>query len=70
MLTTTAVETGSEYIFTVTDGTAENTFVYEWGKQPPEGQTKSEYLQSCKREALLLAQDAINRKEPPTELII
>lgn len=70
MLITTAVETASAYVFTVSDGTDENTFVYEWGKEPPEGQTKTEYLKACKREAELLAADEIARKAPPTELDI
>lgn len=70
MITVTAVEAATSYVFTATDGTEENTFVCEWGKQPPEGQTKTEYLQSCKREATLLAEDEIRRKQPPTELVI
>lgn len=70
MLTVTAKETSIAYIFTVTDGTEENTFIYEWGKQPPAAQTKTQYLQSCKREAQLLAEDEIARKATPTEVVI
>jgi sugar/nucleoside kinase (ribokinase family) len=68
MITVTAIETATAYIFTTTDGSVENTFVYEWGKEPPDGQTEEEYLQSCKREAELLAADAIGRLQPPTPI--
>ena len=67
-LTTTAVSTATEYIFTVTDGTEEN-FIYKWGKEPPEGQTVQEYLQSCKCESELLAQYEIDKKAPPEEIV-
>lgn len=70
MLTTTAVENTTEYIFTVTDGTPENTFEYRWGKEPPEGQTITEYLQACKREAELLAQYEIDKKAEPTPVTL
>lgn len=70
MITVTAVETQTAFIFTATDGTEENTFVYEWNILVPAGQTKTEYLKACKREALLLAEDAIARKQPPTELVV
>lgn len=70
MLTATAKETSAAYVFTVTDGTEENTYIYEWSKQLLDGQTKTTYLQSCKREAQLLAEDEIARKAPPTELVI
>jgi hypothetical protein len=70
MLTISAVESTVAYIFTVTDGTDENTFIYEWGKEPSEGVELADYLQSCKREALLLAEHEIAKKQPPTELVI
>jgi len=69
-LSTTAAATATEYIFTVTDGMEENAFVYKFGKQPPEGQTLQEYLQNCKREAELLAQLEIDKKQPPQEMQI
>lgn len=70
MVRVTAVETSTAFVFTATDGTAGNSYLYEWGKRPPEGQTKTQYLQSCKREAQLLAEDEIVRKQPPTELAL
>jgi hypothetical protein len=70
MLTVTAVETALSYILTVTDGTKEQTYQYEWGKEPPEGQTLTEYLQSCKREAELLARWEIDQKAAPTPIQI
>jgi len=63
MLATTAKETATEYILTVTDGEFE--FEYNWGKEPLEGQTLEEYLQSCKREAELLAQFEIDKNTEP-----
>lgn len=76
-LTTTAVSTATEYIFTVTDGTEENTFRYCFGKELPlnnekdkQSLTVQEYLQNCKREAELLAQLEIDRKAPPQEIVI
>lgn len=36
--------------------------VYRFGKTPPPGLTQEKYLQSCKREALLLAQHEENVK--------
>lgn len=63
---TTAAETTSVYIFTVTEG--EQSFVYEWGKQPPQGQTAPQYLQSCRREAELLAADEIAQQQAPTPI--
>jgi hypothetical protein len=68
MLTTTAVETATEYIFTVTDGDYSTS--WSWGKQPPEGQSTSEYLQSCKREAELLASHEIVQLRPPTPIVL
>jgi hypothetical protein len=41
-----------------------------WGKEPPEGQDVATYLQACKREALLLAEGELARRQPPTELVI
>jgi len=68
MLTAKAFEESTTYLFNVTDGA--DTFKYRWGKTPPEGQTLEEYLQSCKRESLLLAEDAIAKKQPPQEIVI
>jgi hypothetical protein len=70
MLTVTAVDTGISYLFTVTDGTEENTYQYEFSKQVPEGLTKNQYLQNCKNESLALAQYEIDKKQPPEELEI
>lgn len=70
MLTTKAYENMTDYLFIVTDGTKENTFEYRWGKTPPEGQDLTTYLQNCKREAELLAQMEIDRKDPPQEIAI
>ncbi len=69
-LTTTAKETSTEYIFTVTDGTPENTFEYRWGKTLPEGQTVQQYLQNCKREAQFLAEHELAQAQPPQEIQI
>lgn len=60
----TAVETSDTYIFTVTDGT--NSHQYQWCKEPPEGLSTTEYLQTCKKEALLLTELEIIKKQPPT----
>lgn len=70
MLTTKASETATEYIFSVTDGTEENTFEYRWGKMPPAGQTIEQYLQNCKREAELLAQYEIDKKAEPAPVTL
>lgn len=35
---------------------------YEFAKNAPAGQTQEQYLQACKREALLLAQHEENQK--------
>lgn len=68
MLKVSGTETAVAYNFTVKDEETELTYSYEWGKQPPEGQSTAEYIQSCKREALLLAQDEIDRTKEPTPL--
>jgi len=70
MLTVKAYEESTNYLFVVSDGTEENTFEYRWGKTPPPGQLLDEYLQSCKRDALLLAEDAIAKKQPPQEIVV
>lgn len=70
MLTVSATETASSYQFIVKDDESQSEFIYEWGKRPPEGHTKEEYLQSCKREAQLLAQDELDRSKEPTRLDI
>lgn len=66
MLKTNAVENATSYVFSVTDGTS--SYIYEWSKQIPEGQTVTEYIQSCKREAELLAQWEIDQKGTPTPI--
>ncbi|MEX2395873.1 MAG: hypothetical protein WD491_02560 [Balneolales bacterium] len=68
MLNTTAVESLTSYDFTVTDGM--KTFKYSWSKDAPEGQTTEEYIQSCKREAELLARHELDKNVEPTELDI
>ncbi len=68
MLTTTAVETAIDYVFTVTDGT--NKWVYRWGKQPSSGQTIADYLQTCKTESERLAQLEIDQNAEPTPVTI
>ena len=70
MLNTKIYESTGEYNLIVTDDTGENTFEYSFSKEIPEGQTLQEYLQNCKREAELLAKDAIARKQPPQEIVI
>lgn len=70
MLITKIYGNPTDYLFIVTDGTEENTFEYRWGKTPPEGQTLTEYLQNCKREAELLAQFEIDKKAPPKEIVL
>lgn len=67
-MTTTAVETATAYVFTVID--SEQNFVYEFCKQPPEGVKLTDYLQSCKREAELLATAEIAQNQPPTPITI
>lgn len=61
MLTTTATETSMEYIFTVTDGTEENTFKYLFDK--------NQDIQISKMEAERLAQLEIDKKAPPEEIV-
>jgi hypothetical protein len=46
MLTVQAYDRGLFYLFIVTDGTKENTYNYEFLKQPPEGVELSDYLQN------------------------
>jgi hypothetical protein len=70
MLTVKAYSLETCYRFVVTDGTEENTYTYDFVKQPPEGVTTSEYLQNCKSESLALAQWEIDQKAPPEELVI
>lgn len=41
---------------------------YTWGKDAPEGQTTPEYLQACKREALLLGELELGKLQPPEEI--
>jgi hypothetical protein len=70
MLTVKVYSLEQVYRFIVTDGTEENTYTYDYTKQPPEGQTTQEYLQNCKNESLALAQWEIDQKAPPEELTI
>ena len=52
---------------TLSDATPDPNFVreYAWGIQPPEGQTKQEYLASIKREIGLLVADELTRMATP-----
>lgn len=61
-LSTTAKELTSEYIFTVTDDTEENTFEYRFGKEQD--------IQVSKIEAERLAQLEIDKKAPPQDVVI
>jgi hypothetical protein len=70
MLTVKAVSLPNCFEFTVTDGTEENTYTYDYVKTPPEGVTTADYLQNCKNESLALAQWEIDQKAPPEELVI
>ena len=49
------------------DGTPDPAYVreYEWGIQPPEGQTDTVYLASIKREIGLLVADELVRLSTP-----
>lgn len=69
-LAVTVYEYLTEYLFIVNDETGENTFEYRWSKTQPEDQTLEEYLQNCKREACLLAEHEIAKKQPPLEIIV
>lgn len=62
MLTTTAQTTAKENIFTVTDGTPENTFMYHFGKEQD--------IQISKIEAERLAQYEIDKKAEPTPVVL
>lgn len=66
MLTTKAYELETTYKFVVTDGTYE--FTYEYVKDIPAGQTKTQYLQNCKKECELLTQYEIDKLQPPEEI--
>jgi len=63
-----AYENLTNYLFAVSDGG--NTFEYRWSKNPPEGQALEDYLQSCKRESLLLAELSIAQRQPSQEITI
>ena len=34
-------------------------YEYHWGKELPDGQTKEEYVEICKREAILLTEEKL-----------
>ena len=70
MLDTKVFEDTTDYLFIVTDETTENTFHYKWSKKPPEDQSPTDYLQSCKRESELLAQYELSKKIKPQEIQI
>ena len=59
-----ALETATAYFITVQYG--EQSWTYEWGKEPPEGQSAEVYLQSCKQEAELLAEHELAKQVEPT----
>ena len=61
-LVTTATETTTEYILNVTDETNGNRYVYKFGKDQD--------IQISKREAELLAQFEIDKKQPPQEILL
>lgn len=67
-----AYEQDTSYLFVVTETVDEKdyTFNYEYIKQPPAGQTKTQYLQNCKSEAELLAQYELDKLAPPKEILI
>lgn len=54
------------------DGSPDPAWVieYTWSKTPPDGQTATEYLTACKREATLLAELELARRQPPTEIAL
>lgn len=68
MLTVAASEYLNSYIFTVNDDTDGKIYVYEWTKEYPEGITVEEYIDSCKRESLLLTEHTITQNIPPTPI--
>jgi len=70
MLSTKIFEESTAYKFVVTNTIEGNSFEYEFGKQIPEGQELTEYLQNCKREAELLAQMEIDKKQTSQEIIL
>lgn len=44
---------------------------YKFGKNAPEGRTQEEYLQSCKREAILLAEhETAEKNDQFLEIVI
>jgi len=61
-------EESNAYLCIVTDES--NAFEYRWSKNIPEGQLLEDYLQSCKREALLLADLEIIQNQPAKEIFI
>jgi len=71
MITTKVYNEPTVYKFVVTNG-IDNNNIYEYcyGKELPEGQELTEYLQNCKHESELLAQHEINLKAPSIEIII
>lgn len=80
MMLTKAYDDGTAYRFvvliddtkTLPDGSPspEWTHEYVWGKEPPEGQTATEYLAACKREAELLAALDPRLQPPPQEILL
>ena len=66
MLTTKAYELETSYLFETTDGKL--SFQYSFVKSIPEGLTKTEYLQNCKREVEALAEFEIAKLTPPEEI--
>ena len=58
MLKTTVLENNTFHV--IIEDTATNIeYEYHWGKEPPDGQTKEEYLENCKQEAILLTEEKI-----------
>ena len=58
-------EEPNTYLFIV-----ENTFEYRWSKEIPEGKTLDDYLQTCKRESLLLGANEIIQSQQPQEIVV
>lgn len=75
-----AVEQTTHFLFRVhmdetknrPDGTPDPAYIleYSWFKEPPAGQTRSEYLTNIKREIGLLVARELERKNPTsTDLV-
>ena len=70
MLNIKCYEEPNTYLFTVSNGDNSLSFDYRWGKGVSQNQTLDEYLQICKQEALLLAENEIAQSQPAQEITI